>query len=165
MTDTEERVDLVDADGVVRMKDVPRSRIADHDGLYPQIVMAVIRDENDKVLVIKRGRTVSSEPGALAFAAGMVAAGEIPEQAVEREIFEETGIKAHGLRLVRDGMSPYGNYAYLYSGRTEGKIEANQVTDEKVAWARFMTESEILAEVHSGTPYCKGFFEDIELTR
>jgi ADP-ribose pyrophosphatase YjhB (NUDIX family) len=62
----------------------------------PSVSVAVVRGE--RVLLVKRGRPPSQ--GLFAFPGGKVEAGETLEQAVRRELFEETGLEARDFQPV-----------------------------------------------------------------
>lgn len=61
-------------------------------------VDAVVFDREDRLLLIKRGRAPFA--GRYALPGGFVEYGETVEQAVARELHEETGLKATSCRLI-----------------------------------------------------------------
>lgn len=61
---------------------------------------AIVVNDKDEVLLVKRASTSRTEPGTWSRPGGMVEFGETVEQAVEREIEEETGIKVRAVRLL-----------------------------------------------------------------
>ncbi|TJW46991.1 MAG: NUDIX domain-containing protein, partial [Mesorhizobium sp.] len=64
----------------------------------PAVSVAIIRGET--VLLVKRARPPSQ--GFYAFPGGKVEAGETLEQAARRELLEETGLRAHSYRPLRE---------------------------------------------------------------
>lgn len=64
----------------------------------PAVSVAVIRDNT--VLLVKRARQPSQ--GLYAFPGGKVEAGEALEDAVKRELLEETGLQATNYRSLRE---------------------------------------------------------------
>ncbi len=68
------------------------------------IVHALIKN-NDSVLILKRnkwraGNRLNAEPEKWDFAGGTVEKGELPKDAVIREVFEETGLKAKVNKII-----------------------------------------------------------------
>jgi len=65
-----------------------------HDLLLLPGAAAVVRDDDGRILLLRRG-----DNGQWALPAGMIEPGEEPADAVVREIFEETGVVAEVQRL------------------------------------------------------------------
>ena len=66
-----------------------------HRLLLLPAVAAILRDENGRVLLMR-----SAESGAWSLPAGAVEPGESPEEAVAREVAEETSLVVRAARLV-----------------------------------------------------------------
>lgn len=79
---------------------------------YKANVAAILRNLSGRILVCERLGTKN----AWQFPQGGVDEGETPEQALVREVWEEVGVPALALRIVRRK----GPYSYLYdNGRTK----------------------------------------------
>jgi 8-oxo-dGTP pyrophosphatase MutT (NUDIX family) len=163
--DKEELVDLVDADGRIQRKAVPRSRSRDFisEGLYAQIILCVVWGPGATLLVQRRAAHADPYPGALDHVCGMVSTGEDSDVTAAREAHEETSVTLNHLSLVGEGLNCYGRYQYLYRG--EATRPVGEITDDGVEWAAYLTEEEIRHKVRDGVPFCPGFFDDIEYTR
>jgi ADP-ribose pyrophosphatase YjhB (NUDIX family) len=76
-------------------------RITNASAMAGRIIMAasVALRRGDRFLLVERGREPSR--GRFAFPGGRIEAGETPEQAARRELFEETGMTASSLELHR----------------------------------------------------------------
>jgi 16S rRNA (adenine1518-N6/adenine1519-N6)-dimethyltransferase len=72
---------------------------AHDEGLLHRIVLVVVKDENGRILLQKRGLTMATNPGRWdVSAAGHVDAGEDYLTAAKRELKEEIGIEGADLR-------------------------------------------------------------------
>ena len=59
---------------------------------------AIVINDNDEILLVKRSKNARTEPGMWSRPGGEVEFGEYGSEAVEREIFEETGVKVKIIR-------------------------------------------------------------------
>lgn len=98
---------------------------------------AVIR-RGDKLLLIDRVKP----PFGLAGLAGHVDAGETPEQAIEREIKEESGLKLVKAKLFIDEFVEWnecsggtkGHHWYVFECQTEGEVNADAAEAKSFGW-------------------------------
>lgn len=111
----EERIDVYDQDGNRTGKIVPKETPL-KEGEYRMAVGIWIKDSRDRLFLTKRSMQKSYAPGKWENPAGHVQAGETPEHAVIRELFEETGISVTAGQLVFLGKSR----AWPYLGRDYG---------------------------------------------
>jgi len=88
-------------------------------------VYAVIRDSKGRILVMKR-----REPKVWEFPGGGIDWGESPEEAVRREVLEETGLRIKGIKLLctsskvyRKGRITKHSIYIVFEGRGEGKVK------------------------------------------
>jgi len=104
----------------------------------------LITDDNDRCL-LARNRTWPARR--VSILAGFVEPGESLEQAVSREVGEETGLQVNGMRYV--GSQPWPMPRSLMLGfvaRAPGAQEI-VVDGEEIAEARWFTREELLAAV------------------
>ena len=73
-------------------------------------VGAVVHDAAGRLLLIRRGRDPSR--GLWSLPGGRIETGETAEQAVEREVLEETGLRVHAGPTVGRVLIPAGEVAY-----------------------------------------------------
>ncbi len=77
----------------------PVCPVCDYTVYYdPKVAVVMLVTYADRVLLIKRG--VEPEKGKWALPAGFVNAGEAPDKAAIREIYEETRLRLHDVRLL-----------------------------------------------------------------
>ena len=119
----------------------------------PAVSVAVIR--GDTVLLVKRARQPSQ--GLYAFPGGKVETGETLEQAVQRELLEETGLRANAYRPLReihiDGRSDSHPVDYLLTvfGATYAGGEA--VASDDAETAAFYTLGEMMGLPLAGSVF------------
>lgn len=156
-----ERVDLVDANGVIQKRAVLRSEVGQHPDLHLQIVIGVISNGSGEVLVHRRAQGKKVNPGDIDHVCGGVMSGESPEQAVIREAEEETGLTPSNLKLITKGLNSYSRYRYLYSGRAEGNPSADENDSE---WVKFIHPDDLKQGLEAKQmSFVDEFFEDTEL--
>jgi NAD+ diphosphatase len=111
-----------------------------HPRTDPVVIMLVVDEERDRVLL---GRQPSWPPGWYSALAGFVEPGESLEDAVSREVFEESGVEVTGARYVSSQPWPFPSSLML-------GFEASYVRGEPVAAdgelddARWFTRSELV---------------------
>lgn len=79
-----------------------------HDILQIPSVAAIVRDENNRILLVK-----SADGEVWGLPAGAIDLGETPEQAVVREVFEETGLKVTPKNI--PGVFGGKDFRYVYA--------------------------------------------------
>ncbi|WP_187291298.1 NAD(+) diphosphatase [Cellulomonas flavigena] len=127
------------------------SRVCDVDGSehYPRtdpaVIMAVV-DAHDRILL---GHAAAWAPRRFSTLAGFVEAGESAEQAVRREVLEETGVEVDEVEYV--GSQPWPFPASLMLGfRARATTTHVQVDGVEMADARWFTRDELTAAVAAG---------------
>jgi len=127
------------------------SRVCDADGSehYPRtdpaVIMAVV-DADDRLLL---GHAAAWAPGRWSTLAGFVEAGEAAEQAVRREVREETGVEVGAIEYA--GSQPWPFPASLMLGfRARATSTHVRVDGVEMADARWFTRAELAAAVASG---------------
>ena len=111
-----------------------------HPRTDPVVIMLVVDEERDRVLL---GRQPSWPPGRYSALAGFVEPGESLEDAVAREVLEESGVEVTGARYVSSQPWPFPSSLML-------GFEAAYVSGEAVAAdgelqdARWFTRGELV---------------------
>ena len=110
--------DLYDEEGIRTGETWERSRAKEiPEGRYHIVCDALIRHRDGAFLLTLRDPNKDIYPGCLeASAGGSAMAGETPEEAVRREMLEETGLEAEELELIGTTKRPLSHsviYAYL----------------------------------------------------
>ena len=111
----------------------------------PAIIVAVL-DADDRLLL---GHQAVWAPGRMSILAGFVTAGESLEQAVHREVAEETGLVLSAVRYVASQPWPFPRSLMLgFVARAAGtEIEVDGV---EIEYARWFTRDELTAAVDAG---------------
>ncbi|MCW8132410.1 MAG: NUDIX hydrolase [Planctomycetota bacterium] len=73
-------------------------------------VVAVLQDGAGRHLYIRRALTLARAPGVWCFPGGEVEAGESYAAAVEREVWEEVGLRVCAEAKIHESISPNGVY-------------------------------------------------------
>ncbi len=93
-----------------------------------EVSIAIVKNAENQFLISLRPKTVH-QGGKWEFPGGKVAANELPEQAMYRELFEEVGLQAEDYQLLVSKFFDYGDAAlnlhfYLvtqFSGTAQGR--------------------------------------------
>ena len=124
----------------------PNDRTEHFPRLDPAVIMLVI-DPDDRCLL---ARNASWPDGRMSVLAGFVEPGESIEQAVAREVHEETSIRVGQIRYL--GSQPWPMPRSLMLG-FQSVAPAGQVItvdEEEIAEARWFTRAEMLAAIENG---------------
>ena len=87
-----ELLDIVDENNNLTNKVIDRE-IVHKEGLWHREVAVIILNKEGKMLLEKRAPTKKQSPNKWALCAGHIEAGDIPENAIVREMKEEIGVK------------------------------------------------------------------------
>ena len=71
-------------------------------------------DNDKKILILRRSLTHPIWPHHLDFPGGIIEKDEAPEEGVERELIEETGLKAENISLIYEKKHLLGFHRYIY---------------------------------------------------
>ncbi len=111
----------------------------------PAVIVAVL-DADDRLLL---GHQASWENNRVSLLAGFVEAGESLEQAVRREVFEESGVRVGEVAYVASQPWPFPRSLMLaFVARAEAGAVA--VDGIEIEWARFFTRDDVRSGVASG---------------
>lgn len=122
------------------------------EGEYHLTVLGVIARPDGTFLITKRVMTKAWAPGAWEVSGGAAQAGETSEEAVRREVKEETGIDVSGafggylFTYRRDNPDEGDNYFVdVYRFKMDVKAEDVHLQEEETDGFRFATAEEIRA--------------------
>ena len=104
--------DIYDADKKVTGRKMKRNAWCLKDGEYHLTVLGVIARKNGTFLITKRVMTKAWAPGWWEVSGGAAQAGETSEEAVRREVKEETGL---------DVREAEGGYLFTYKRENPGE--------------------------------------------
>lgn len=111
----------------------------------PAIIVAVL-DADDRLLLGHQGIWA---PGRMSVLAGFVTAGEALEQAVHREVAEETGLRLSAVRYVASQPWPFPRSLMLGFVARAASTHI-QVDGVEIEYARWFTREELTAAVDAG---------------
>jgi NAD+ diphosphatase len=115
----------------------PRCRVRHFPRTDPVVIMLVC--DGDRVLL---GRRLGWDPGRFSILAGFVSSGETPEEAVIREVLEESGIEAYSPRYIASQPWPFPSSLMLgFEASADGGEPVPQPGE--MADARWFTLEEI----------------------
>lgn len=104
--------DIYDADKKLTGRTMKRNDFNLKDGEYHLTVLGVVAKPDGRFLITKRVMTKAWAPGWWEVSGGAVMAGEKPEDAVKREVLEETGL---------DVTDYEGGYLFSYKRENPGE--------------------------------------------
>lgn len=149
--------DIYDKNKVPTGRTMERNKFTLADDEYHLTVLGVIMRPDGRFLITKRVMTKSWAPGWWEVSGGAAQAGEKSEDAVAREILEETGLDITGAR---------GGYQFTYHRENPGKgdnyfvdvyryvMDVDEsdlkLQEEEVAGVQFATAEEIKALADQG---------------
>ncbi len=111
-----------------------------------EIAIGIVIDQ-DKVLLAERESSESNGSGELlswVFPGGKLENGESPEQAVTREIVEETGYQCIANHRITEGdHSSFPVYIYYIACELQRDIERAETSDVAIRHSQFVPKSEI----------------------
>lgn len=108
-------------------------------------VIAILQDASGRYMVIRRGLSLERAPGWWCFAGGEVEAGEELPRALEREVFEELGLRVVAKEKIYESISPNGVYRlHWFRAELTGPISDLTPHPIEVAEARWLSAEDIL---------------------
>jgi 8-oxo-dGTP diphosphatase len=129
--------DIYDKDKKLTGRTMKRNDWTMADGDYHLTVLGVIRRPDGKFLITKRVSTKEWAPGAFEVSGGGVRAGETSEEAVRREVLEETGLD------IKNAIS--GGYVFTY--RRDNPEERNNYFVDVYEFVMDVRDSDIHLQV------------------
>jgi 8-oxo-dGTP diphosphatase len=111
-----------------------------------EIVVGIVVNQEGKVLVIERAKYEQGSGNATltwAFPGGSANFGESKDEAVSREIREETGRKTKAVRIISDRDHPQFPVHIYYMECELVSDELEEVTDPEIAQSKWMYPQEL----------------------
>lgn len=151
MTDHEEMVDLVNERNEV-IETRSRAEVVEKKLSNFRVVCAFMMRKDGRILIPRRAPTKKLYPNALCLVGGFVQSGETYEQALKREVIEETGIAFDAASCVYLGSAnpwQHGTMGFVYAYQITIPDTITFVSDEfsELFW---LTPHEIQHKISSG---------------
>ena len=141
-----ELLDIVDENNNLTGEFVDRE-IVHSEGLLHREVGVIVLNENNEILLEKRASTKKQSPNKWDLCAGHIEAGDVPKNAILREVKEEIGIdiKEKDLKFLdvfrRDKKFKNGQhnntYIYIYIYKTNKKVEDYTIQIEELSEVKY----------------------------
>lgn len=138
-------------------EDIVEREIVHEMGLWHREVAVIIVNEEGKMLLEKRAPTKKQSPNKWALCAGHIEAGDIPENAIVREMKEEIGVDVSidelefikpAVRNIKFNDNLYNRaFQYTYFWRTDKKENEFIVQKEELTEVKFFEIQEIKDKV------------------
>lgn len=113
----------------------------------PEIVLGIVTSPEERVLIVKR---VKEEKGtgnvklSWVFPGGKVEQGETKEQAVAREVFEETGYRVGVESTISERKHPqFPVYVYYIECVLQSEDKVGKILDKEIKEAKWVTPSDL----------------------
>jgi 8-oxo-dGTP pyrophosphatase MutT (NUDIX family) len=150
----DERWDIYDANRKKTGRTMQRNDWHMAPGDYHISVLGIVTNDEGKFLITKRAMDKEWAPGALEVSGGAVIAGETSDEAIQREVGEETGLDLTGATFTlidsyrNDSAAEKNNYFVdIYHVRAHFTKADINVQEEEVAGFRLVTYEELLSLV------------------
>ncbi len=151
-----ELLDIVDENNKLT-GDIVEREIVHEKGFWHREVAVIIVNEEGKMLLEKRAPTKKQSPNKWALCAGHIEAGDIPENAIVREMKEEIGVDVSidklefikaAMRNIKFNDDLYNRaFQYTYFWKTDKKESEFVVQEEELTEVKFFEIQEIKDKV------------------
>lgn len=114
----------------------------------PEIVLGIITAEKQQALIIQRAREEKGSGDvrlSWAFPGGKVEEGETKEEAIEREVLEETGYKIMPISIISERRHPqFPVYVYYFKCELKADKPLQAPQDEEIKEVKWIATSELM---------------------
>ena len=142
-----ELIDVVDENNKLTGRVEDRKTVQE-ESLWHRIVSCWILNNNGEVLLQKRAATKEKKPNIWGKTGGHVDSGEIPDEAIKREVKEELGIDVPEDQVIlvdifksRGQINKYFGYNYIFV--IDNKIDEFTLQKEEVDQVKYYTIEEL----------------------
>jgi len=152
----DERWDIYDVNKQLTGRTMKRNDWNMQPGDYHLTVLGVIRRADGRFLITQRVMTKSWAPGCWEVSGGGVMAGESSEEAVRREVFEETGIdvcRTSKSGADQDNCQDFPEGAYRFTYRRDNPHERDNYFVDVYLFDLDVDESDVKIQIEEAAAY------------
>jgi len=119
-------------------------RILSYINIMRKSAKIIVLDKDNNILILRRSDTHPYWPKHYDFPGGIIETNETAEIGIERELLEETGLKADNVSLIYEKKHLLGFHRFIYISKLD-TVKPKILISWEHDQAKWMTKSEIMS--------------------